>query len=98
MATVRQNAVQISGVCSEYFFHNQLRPKSPTLMHPLAFFHLQNSYRELSPKVYRPTVSSMPEAELEMASVSPERLCSISVNGGAPLVLPMAGWYQKKKN
>lgn len=32
-----------------------------------------------------------------MASAPPERLSSVSVNGGAPPVLPKAGCYQKKE-
>lgn len=39
----------------------------------------------------------MPEAELEMASTPPERPSSISVDGGAPPVLAMAGWYWENK-
>lgn len=40
----------------------------------------------------------MPQAELEKASAPPENPSSISVDGGAPFVLAMAGWYWKRKN
>jgi len=39
----------------------------------------------------------MPKAELETAFVPPENPSSISVDGGAPLVLAMAGWHQKRE-
>lgn len=42
-------------------------------------------------------MGSMPEAELELSSATPDSPSSISVSGGAPLVLAMARGFQKIK-
>lgn len=42
-------------------------------------------------------MGSMPEAELELSSATPDSPSSISVSGGAPLVLAMTRGFQKRK-